>query len=118
MSIYLIAIDDLQVGSLHSVLHQGTGLVVDSARAVQFAIDVAKGMAFIHSLDRQLPRLYLNSHHVMVSMKLLVVTTLTPTRHVCYRSTACPTTSWWRGSTWQTPSSASRRRARCITRPG
>ena len=56
-----------QVGSLHSVLHQGTGLVVDSARAVQFAIDVAKGMAFIHSLDRQLPRLYLNSHHVMVS---------------------------------------------------
>ena len=63
----VIAIDDLQVGSLHSVLHQGTGLVVDSARAVQFAIDVAKGMAFIHSLDRQLPRLYLNSHHVMVS---------------------------------------------------
>ena len=49
------------------MLHQGTGLVVDSARAVQFAIDVAKGMAFIHSLDRQLPRLYLNSHHVMVS---------------------------------------------------
>jgi len=56
----------MPVGSLHSVLHQGTGLVVDSARAVQFAIDVAKGMAFIHSLDRQLPRLYLNSHHVMI----------------------------------------------------
>ena len=43
-------------------------LVVDTARAIQFAIDVAKGMAFIHSLDRQLPRLYLNSHHVMVSL--------------------------------------------------
>ena len=40
--------------------------MVDTARAIQFAIDVAKGMAFIHSLDRQLPRLYLNSHHVMV----------------------------------------------------
>jgi len=56
----------MPVGSLHSVLHQGTGLVVDTARAIQFAIDVAKGMAFIHSLDRQLPRLYLNSHHVMI----------------------------------------------------
>ena len=41
-------------------------LVVDTNRAIQFAIDVAKGMAFIHSLDRQLPRLYLNSHHIMV----------------------------------------------------
>jgi len=49
-----------------TVLHQGTGLVVDTNRAVQFAIDVAKGMAFIHSLDRQLPRLYLSSHHIMI----------------------------------------------------
>ena len=56
----------MPVGSLYTVLHQGTGLVVDTNRAVQFAIDVAKGMAFIHSLDRQLPRLYLNSHHIMV----------------------------------------------------
>ena len=56
----------MPVGSLYTVLHQGTGLVVDTNRAVQFAIDVAKGMAFIHSLDRQLPRLYLSSHHIMV----------------------------------------------------
>ena len=41
-------------------------LVVDTAKAIQFAIDIAKGMAFIHSLDRQLPRLYLSSKHVMV----------------------------------------------------
>ena len=74
------------VGSLHNVLHQGTGyaalkiihfgrltlciycrLVVDTSKAIQFAIDIAKGMAFIHSLDRQLPRLYLSSKHVMVT---------------------------------------------------
>ena len=55
-------------------IHYLCRLVVDTARAIQFAIDVAKGMAFIHSLDRQLPRLYLNSHHVMV--RLSRVTTL------------------------------------------
>eukprot|EP00090_Calanus_glacialis_P045074 TRINITY_DN8165_c0_g1_i1.p1 TRINITY_DN8165_c0_g1~~TRINITY_DN8165_c0_g1_i1.p1 ORF type:complete len:453 (-),score=78.33 TRINITY_DN8165_c0_g1_i1:691-2049(-) len=56
----------MPVGSLHNVLHQGTGLVVDTSKAIQFAIDIAKGMAFIHSLDRQLPRLYLSSKHVMI----------------------------------------------------
>jgi integrin-linked kinase len=40
--------------------------VIDSGRALQFAIDVAKGMAFLHSLERKMPRLYLNSKHVMV----------------------------------------------------
>jgi len=56
----------MPVGSLYTVLHQGTGLVVDTGTAIQFAIDIAKGMAFIHSLDRQLPRLYLSSRHVMI----------------------------------------------------
>jgi len=56
----------MPVGSLYNVLHQGTGLVVDTSKAIQFAIDIAKGMAFIHSLDRQLPRLYLSSKHVMI----------------------------------------------------
>jgi integrin-linked kinase len=54
------------VGSLYQVLHEGSGLVVDTSRALQFAIDVAKGMAFLHSLDRQLPRYHLNSRHVMI----------------------------------------------------
>jgi len=56
----------MPVGSLFHVLHEGTGLVVDTVRALQFAIDIAKGMAFVHSLDRQLPRFYLNSKHVMI----------------------------------------------------
>ena len=42
---------------------------MDSHRALQFAIDVAKGMAYLHSLDRNMPRFHLNSKHVMVSPK-------------------------------------------------
>ena len=57
----------VQIGSLYQVLHEGSGLVVDAATAIQFAVDIAKGMAFLHSLDRQLPRYFLNSRHVMVS---------------------------------------------------
>ena len=54
------------------VLHEqdgldGGGFVVDSHRALQFAIDTAKGMAYLHSLDRHMPRFHLNSKHVMVS---------------------------------------------------
>merc|ERR1712141_721512 len=54
------------LGSLYQVLHEGSGLVVDASKAIQFAIDIAKGMAFLHSLDRELPRFYLNSRHVLV----------------------------------------------------
>ena len=42
---------------------------MDSHRALQFAIDVAKGMAYLHSLDRNMPRFHLNSKHVMVSLR-------------------------------------------------
>jgi hypothetical protein len=67
-------------------------MVVDTAAAIQFAIDIAKGMAFIHSLDRQLPRLYLSSKHVMVSTH-----TCDGSTHASPRLTVSPTTSWWRG---------------------
>ena len=60
----------IPIGSLFQVLHEGNSqsqaVVVDTMRALQFAHDVAKGMAFLHSLDRQMPRFHLNSKHVMV----------------------------------------------------
>ena len=40
--------------------------MVDSTRALEFAIDIAKGMAFLHSIDRKIPRFHLNSRHVMI----------------------------------------------------
>lgn len=56
----------MPVGPLYQILHEGTGLVVDTNRALQFALDIAKGMQYLHSLDRQMPRYHLNSKHVMI----------------------------------------------------
>ena len=50
------------------VLHEDSGIVLDTSRALQIAADVAKGMQFLHSLDRQLPRFHLNSKHIMVKL--------------------------------------------------
>ena len=63
----LIVINQYMIhGSLYAVLHQGTGLVVDTAQAIRFALDVTRGMAFLHSLEKQLPNFTLSSKHVMV----------------------------------------------------
>lgn len=40
--------------------------VVDQTQAVKFALDIACGMAFLHTLEPMIPRLYLNSKSVMV----------------------------------------------------
>nr|XP_032836765.1 integrin-linked protein kinase isoform X4 [Petromyzon marinus] len=53
-------------GSLYNLLHEGTSLVVDQAQAVKFALDVAKGFAFLHTLEPLIPRLHLNSRSIMV----------------------------------------------------
>lgn len=63
-------------GSLYNLLHSGGGsgrgemggVVVDAGAAVRLACDVAKGMAFLHSLDRDkiVPAYHLNSKHIMV----------------------------------------------------
>lgn len=53
-------------GSLHDLLHSAGIVVVDTAQAVRFAVDIAKGMAYLHSLERIIPEFFLNSFHVMV----------------------------------------------------
>ncbi|CAH1119591.1 unnamed protein product [Phaedon cochleariae] len=61
----------LPLGSLYNVLHEGSGgIVVDTAQALRFATDIAKGMAFLHSLERTAPEFFLNSRHVMVEEDL------------------------------------------------
>ncbi|KYM89686.1 Integrin-linked protein kinase [Atta colombica] len=58
-------------GSLHRLLHGGTGVVVDTARALRLALDVARAMAFLHGLDRQNRcRFHLNSKHIMIDEDL------------------------------------------------
>jgi len=44
--------------------------VVDQAQAVKFAVDIARGMGFLHSLDPLILRYYLSSKHVVVDEDL------------------------------------------------
>ena len=42
-------------------------IVVDQNQALRFAIDIARGMEFLHTLEPGVPNLVLTSKHVMVS---------------------------------------------------
>lgn len=60
------------LGSLYNLLHhyenqQNKQFVVGTQQALKFALDIARGMAFLHSLNPMVPRLYLNSFHVLIS---------------------------------------------------
>ena len=52
--------------SLYDVLHRGSGVVVDTAQALRFALDVARGMCFLHRLEKNVPDYHLSSRHVVV----------------------------------------------------
>ena len=43
------------------------GIVVDQNQALRFALDVARGMEFLHSMEPLIPNLTLNSKHIMVT---------------------------------------------------
>lgn len=60
----------MQIGSLFRVLHESSDVIVDNAQALKFALDIARGMAFLHSLERIIPEYYLNSRHVMIDEDL------------------------------------------------
>jgi integrin-linked kinase len=57
-------------GSLYDVLHGETGIVVDQNQALRFALDIARGMDFLQSMEPMIPNLTLNSKHVMVDEDL------------------------------------------------
>lgn len=45
-----------------------TGIIVDHEQGMKFALDIAKGMEYLHSLEQLIPRLYLKSTHIMVGL--------------------------------------------------
>lgn len=57
-------------GSLYNVLHEQSSVVIDHSQAIRFALDIARGMSFLHSLDQQILRFYLNSKHIVVDEEL------------------------------------------------
>ena len=51
---------------------------------MKFALDIAKGMEYLHSLEQLIPRLYLKSTHVMVgSNPVLFTENVTPPTLIC-----------------------------------
>ncbi|XP_055346550.1 integrin-linked protein kinase homolog pat-4-like [Paramacrobiotus metropolitanus] len=46
------------------------GVVVDQQQAIRFALDIARGMGFLHSLNPMVKRFFLNSKHVMIDEDL------------------------------------------------
>jgi len=56
--------------TLYDVLHGETNIVVDQNQALRFALDIARGMEFLHSLEPLIPRMNLNSKHVMIDEDL------------------------------------------------
>ena len=46
-------------------------IVVDQNQSLRFAIDIARGMEFLHSMEPMVPNFVLTSKHVMVSQPLI-----------------------------------------------
>uniref|UniRef100_A0A7E4V179 Protein kinase domain-containing protein n=1 Tax=Panagrellus redivivus TaxID=6233 RepID=A0A7E4V179_PANRE len=57
----------MKYGSLYNVLHeQSADVIIDHSQAIRFAVDIARGMSFLHSMEPMLLRYYLSSKHVVV----------------------------------------------------
>lgn len=63
----LVVVTEYQTfGSLYSILHVNKSIVLNTQQTLRIALDIARGMAFLHSLSPTVPRLYLNSYHVLI----------------------------------------------------
>ncbi|ESN94756.1 hypothetical protein HELRODRAFT_115085 [Helobdella robusta] len=56
----------MPLGSLFDVLHAESGIVVDQHQCLNFALDIARGMEFLHTMDPLIPNIHLNSGHVLI----------------------------------------------------
>lgn len=57
----------MRLGSLYNVLHeQSVDVIIDHSQSIRFALDIARGMSFLHSMDPMVLRYYLSSKHVVV----------------------------------------------------
>lgn len=59
---------------------QCLAVVIDQAQATKFALDIARGMSFLHSLDPLILRYYLSSKHVVVDEDLTTKISMADTK--------------------------------------
>lgn len=52
----------------HALCFWDSGIVVDQNQALRFAMDIARGMEFLHSMEPMIPNFVLTSKHVMVNV--------------------------------------------------
>ncbi|PAV89225.1 hypothetical protein WR25_13614 [Diploscapter pachys] len=67
-------------GSLYNVLHEQSSVVIDHSQAVRFALDIARGMSFLQSLEPPVLRYYLSSKHVVVDEELTAKISMADTK--------------------------------------
>jgi hypothetical protein len=54
--------------TLFHMLHK-TSLTIDSTTSIKLALDIGRGMAFLHGITNSFrPQFILNSHHIMVNI--------------------------------------------------
>ncbi|KAL3879158.1 hypothetical protein ACJMK2_031467 [Sinanodonta woodiana] len=71
----------MSYGSLFNILHGETGIVVDQNQALRFALDIVRGMEFLHTLDPPIPNFLLTSKHVMIDEDLAKINIDDPRYH-------------------------------------
>ncbi|XP_003741672.1 integrin-linked protein kinase homolog pat-4 [Galendromus occidentalis] len=81
----------LKYGSLYDVLHGNhrENVVVDNAQALRFALDIARGMAFLHTLEPMIPNLCLSTKHVMVDELLSAYVSMADARFTFEQPEKC-----------------------------
>ncbi|GMR42810.1 hypothetical protein PMAYCL1PPCAC_13005 [Pristionchus mayeri] len=67
-------------GSLYNVLHEQSSVVIDHSQALRFALNIARGMSYLHSLDPLVLRYFLSSKHVVVDEELTAKISMADTK--------------------------------------
>ncbi|XP_022091607.1 integrin-linked protein kinase-like [Acanthaster planci] len=66
----IVLSERLPHGSLYHLLHEASDVMIDQAQTLRFAVDIARGMAFLHAMEPLIPRYYLNSRNIMIDEEL------------------------------------------------
>ncbi|KAJ8028714.1 Integrin-linked protein kinase [Holothuria leucospilota] len=70
----------LTYGSLFHVLHEATDIMITHEQMVSFALDIARGMAFLHAMEPLIPGYHLNSKNIVIEEDLTAKINMADTR--------------------------------------